>query len=198
MTYFSCSLFFNVYTLLYILSLEFYGDSPYLLAVILTLHGIACSGLSFCCLHFERCSSGKVDIGKSTGPFSSVSGMSSPNSALGLASLLGALSLAKVFFFSYVLLSSVMAFLLYFLFCRQILFLHHSFCIGCVAFLTAIVALPDAEVVSLGGCRMIAMMPATHAAQIHGKIRKVRWLTKLFLAFSITCCLVWEEAWKSH
>ena len=44
----------------------------------------------------------------------------------------------------------------------------------------------------------IAMMPATHAAQIHGKIRKVRWLTKLFLAFSITCCLVWEEAWKSH
>ena len=35
------------------------------------------------------------------------------------------------------------------------------------------------QVVSLGGCRMIAMMPATHAAQIHGKIRKVRWLTKL-------------------
>ena len=29
---------------------------------------------------------GKVDIGKSTGPFSSVSGMSSPNSALVLAS----------------------------------------------------------------------------------------------------------------
>ena len=54
--------------------------------------------------------------------------MSSPNSALGLASLLGALSLAKVFFFSYVLLSSVMAFSAVFsFFRRQILFLHHSF-----------------------------------------------------------------------